>query len=270
MSLKAEFYRVFKSTRCRIFLMLFFLIPFLDLLLNFYQNALPAIHGVSGETRNSMIFHPVMASFLSGTSHGHITQMLLIWLLPIYILLIYGDSYIQEKKCGYSKIVFSQCGRREVIRNKLGTSFLLFFGVVLLSLLLNFILAHVFFMNGSNFKGMDRMVSDGSLSAWHIWSLENPYAAYLLCMFVYSLLSGVLGMVCCGVSFLAPIYKLAYPVCFFLWFIQIMYKYSITYAFQPFIEYGPDYFVPALLVFFLVAAFFVAAGSWCEVRRDEY
>ena len=171
--------------------------------------------------------------------------------MPIYILLIYGDSYIWEKSCGYTGIIFSQYSRKKIVQTKFAVSFLLFFSIIFLSLLLNFLLANLLFMGGSDFKGMELMLAEGDLSGWWAWSLENPFLAYFLYMILYSILAGIFGVVCYAVCYLAPSYKLAYPICFFLWFGQIVSPYSITYAIQPFIEYGPEYFLPALLIFFV-------------------
>ena len=89
MSIKAELYRILKSSKSRIFIFLIFLVPVVDILLNFQQNVVPHLHE-EGDF-SVFLYHPSEAAFLSGASHGHITQMLLIWLMPIYILLIYGD-----------------------------------------------------------------------------------------------------------------------------------------------------------------------------------
>lgn len=268
MSIKAELYRILKSSKSRIFIFLIFLVPVVDILLNFQQNVVPHLHE-EGDF-SVFLYHPSEAAFLSGASHGHITQMLLIWLMPIYILLIYGDSYIWEKSCGYTGIIFSQYSRKKIVQTKFAVSFLLFFSIIFLSLLLNFLLANLLFMGGSDFKGMELMLAEGDLSGWWAWSLENPFLAYFLYMILYSILAGIFGVVCYAVCYLAPSYKLAYTICFFLWFGQIVSPYSITYAIQPFIEYGPEYFLPALLIFFVIAFAIVVFSRWHEVRCDEY
>lgn len=54
-----------------------------------------------------------------------------------------------------------------------------------------------------------------------------------------------------------------------MWFVQIISPYSITYAMQPFIEYGPNYFVPALIInCILVVGVYVVSFVYME-KKDE-
>lgn len=268
MSIQAELYRVFKSWKSRFFILLVFLIPMIDLLFVIHQNIVPQ-WPVEWSYRRIALYHPCMASFLSAAAHGHIMQMLLIWLMPIYILLIYGDSYIQEKTVGYTAIIYSHYSRKKVLYTRFAVSFLLFFGAFFLSMLLNFILANIIFINGGSMKGLEQLAYDDVLPAWLAWSLRNPYLSYLLCMAAYSLIAGAGGILCYAVCLLFPSYKLAYPICFFLWFLQIASRYSITYAIQPYIEYGPEKFLIALLRYFAIALIIILICRWREVKCDK-
>lgn len=269
MSIRAEFYRIFKSRKSRFFIIVVFLIPIIDLMLLIKQNIVPQ-WPIEWSYRSRALYHPAMAGFLSGSTHGHISQMLLIWLMPIYVLLIYGDTYIQEKSCGYTGIVFSQYSRKKILHTKFAVSFILIFGVFFLSLLFNYILANIIFMGGGSFSGMEQMLADGDLPDWWAWPLQNPYLSYFIYMFIYSILAGCIGVMCYAVCLLFPSYIIAYPICFFVWYLQITSRNSITYAIQPFIEYGPERYIPALLRFFAIILMIVLICRWREVRCDKY
>lgn len=269
MSIQAELYRILKSWKSRVFILVIFLVPIWELLILIKQIIIPQ-WPIEWSERIRVLNHPAMASFLSGASHGHTAQMLLIWLMPIYVLLIYGDSYIQEKSCGYTGIIYSQYSRKKIIRTKFATSFLVFFGVFFMSMLLNFILANLIFMGGGRLRGFEQSLAAGVLSPFEVWSVQNPVAAYLISMVIYCVLAGCTGVMCCAVCYLFPSYKLAYPICFFIWFIQITMEPSIIYALQPFTGNTVIKVIFPLLRFFVIGLIVVLISWWREVRCDKY
>ncbi|HAA8153708.1 TPA_asm: hypothetical protein GHO66_14655, partial [Listeria monocytogenes] len=52
--------------------------------------------------------HPAFAFFLAGSSRGHITQILLLWFLPVLSLLLGADSSIQEYQTGVRNIIINK------------------------------------------------------------------------------------------------------------------------------------------------------------------
>ena len=99
--LKSELYRISKSSRGRAVALAFILIPFIDVILNWHED----FKGYEGY--ENLIYenlsHPSFASFLSGSSRGHVGQILMIWILPVYILIAYSDSGITDYKTGFKQ-----------------------------------------------------------------------------------------------------------------------------------------------------------------------
>lgn len=270
MYMKSELLKVIKSKKSIFFITLMFLIPFIDLIsnmLNVYKNYWMYKDAYEGGLSSSMILHPAMGSFLAGSSHGHIAQMLLIWILPIYLMVIYSDSYIREVQFGYNNIVFSKTDRKTMIKQKYILSFLIPFLISFVSLSVNFILAHIIFYGGTNMQQMDTYAD--FFQTFIRMCLNNPNKAYLLYIFVYSIISGGCGILCSGISFLIPNNKIAYPAAFFLWIIQIISPYSLTYIIQPFIEYGLNYIVPALVIFLMIVISILILSYRYKVKYDE-
>lgn len=269
MYIKSELYKVVKSTRSIIFIVVIFLIPFIDLIMNicsvyldYWLNTEVYIDGIA----KSSIYHPVVGSFLSGISEGHIAQMLLIWFLPIYSMLIVGDSYIREFGCGYNNIIFTIEDRKNIVKGKIIVSFFVMFIVSLVSMMVNFCISQIVFLNGNNMLGLEGL---GVVNGFVRKCLQHPNIAYVMYILMYSIIAGGCGILCSCVSFIIPDNRIAYPVVFFAWILQIISPYSLTYLTQPFIEYGPEYFLPALLIFVVIIAVAWNIAYISKVKKDE-
>lgn len=266
MYVKSELYKVMKSKKCMFFMALMILIPFVDLISNMLHVFLDYwlySEAYVGGMKSGMILHPAMASFLAGSGDSHLGQMLLIWVLPIYLMLIYSDSYIREVSYGYNNIIFTKGKKKKIIKDRFMVSFLIPFTVCFCSLLLNFLLAQIIFFGGKDFLGM--RVDESFMGL----CMSYPNISYIIYMMVFCFLSGGCGVLCTGISYLIPNNKIAYPLVFVMWFVQIISPYSITYAMQPFIEYGPNYFVPALIInCILVVGVYVVSFVYME-KKDE-
>ena len=269
MYIKGELTKLVKAKRSILFIILMFLVPLIDLILNIimvYADYWLHQDAYVGGLSSGSILHPAMGSFLAGSSEGHIPQMLLIWMLPIYIMNIYSDIYIKESRVGYNVAVLSRIDKRKFLQKRFSVSFWIPFMISIASLTINFLLAQIVFFNGTDMLGLDFYVEEQNFFAW---SVTNPDLAYIGYILVYSLIAGIYGIVCTGISFLFPNSKIAYAIVFFVWIAQIISPYSLTYAMQPFIEYGPEYFIPALLIFGVIAIGVYVISFRYKVKSDE-
>jgi len=268
--IRSEILKVIYSRRSLFFIFLIFIIPFIDLIsnwkntfLDYYLN--PEYYG--DLLPNSQILHPAKAAFLAGSSTAHISQMLLIWILPFYILIIYSDSNIAEKNIGYSNIMFTKISRIKIMKTKYLLSFIIPFILMFVSLNINFIFSIILFKNGESFMGMEKYLS--SEDTLLRMSLDNPYITYYVYIIVFCSITGLLGLICTANSFIFPNYKITYAISFFSWIILIMVKDSITFLFQPFIEYGfMDMIFPTISLLFITLIFTMWAWIY-KVKYDE-
>jgi hypothetical protein len=273
MLIKSEIYRILKSKRSIYFIILMMVIPIIDLIINYlntfweyfrnsqaYPEGLPKI----------FVLNPNFASFLSGSSRGHIAQMLLVWILPLYLLVIYCDSYIQDKKIGYNNIVFMKSSRKNIIFSKFIVSFIVPFVVSFISLTINFLLAHILFRGGINFRGHDITAASGNLDPFASFSFTHPLLVNCIYILIYSIVAGGCGLFCTGLSFLFPYYKIVYPLAFVFWCVQLISPFSLTYVMQPFIEYGLDYIIPAFIIYFTSITVIVLVAFRRKVGLDEF
>ncbi len=191
-------------------------------------------------------FHPAFAFFLSGSSMGHAPQILLIWFLPIYFLLLGADDAIQDYKTGYRTILISKVGRKRYLLEKIITSFTISSLSMFITLFINFILVSIIFVNGTFSKGLMEMRIEGN--KLFNFSVEHPFIAIIVFSIVSCILAGLAGSLGASTSLFFLDRKYAYASSFFIWFLLVLNKYSIIYAFQPFTEYGFNVIFPSLLV----------------------
>ncbi|HET7627692.1 MAG TPA: hypothetical protein VFK44_04805 [Bacillales bacterium] len=207
--------------------------------------------------------HPASAFFLSGSTIGHTAQILLLWFLPFYSLLIGAEDAIQDKKTGYRNLLISKAGRKNYVLEKLMTSFVVSFAVLFTALFVNFALCFLFFANGTSMHGLEEIkMPDRSLFSL---SIAHPYLTVLLFSLAASLLAGCAGMLGASVSLFFADRKFAYTAAFFIWFLLVLRDPSLMLVFQPFAEYGFDVLVPTFLfslTVFIVVAVFTFIYEW--------
>lgn len=252
MFIKSELYKILNSKKSIFFIIWMMLIPLFDLL--YIYKAYEIYAG-----RN-----PALTGFLATGSFQ--SRGLLILFMPIYLMLIYSDTYISEVRYGYNNIVFTKLSRKTIIKQRFIVSFALPFIISLVSLVLNFVIVHIIFRGGT---GMDCLYFECNSDYFLSLCYSNPNITYILYMIVYCLISGGCGIICTGISFITANYKIAYPVVFFIWIIQIISPYSIAFAMLPFSECGLDDIIPPLVIFVIIVAAVATVSYTVKVKYDE-
>ncbi|WP_297989711.1 MULTISPECIES: DUF2705 family protein [Anoxybacillus] len=252
----SHMYRILKNKRSWLSFCIVLCIPFFEIAqLIMYQ-------------RNSNeVFHPAFAFFLTGSSIGHAPQIMLIWFLPIYFLMLVADDPIQDYQTGYRYVLISKIGKKKYIFHKMFISFILSFFTMCIALVVNFIFVSIIFSGGTFTKGVMELNIEGN--ALFQFSVNHPYAAIFIFSFVSCFMAGLAGLLGSSMSLFFLDRKYAYAASFFIWFLMILKRNSIVYLFQPFTEYGLDVLIPTILLawfIFLVISTFVFVY---EVKYNE-
>ena len=259
-----------KSKKTWIIVFAMFLIPMIDLAMNIYSSYWDFwTHrdAYSDYLAPDRIFHPSKGAFLAGTSVGHMPQMLLVWLMPIFLLLMYSDTYIKEYQLSYHYIISTRIQNRKIFSAKILTGFIIGFTTVFLSMSLNYIFAWIVFREGVSFGGLESMIgSDMKLLSV---SLQYPIITYIIYIFMFSLISGLYSASCVSLSFCFKTYKLLYGTCIVVWFLQILSPFSLTFVIQPFIEYGPGRIIPSVVIFLMLVSASLAVGYYSKVKYER-
>ncbi|WP_042354101.1 hypothetical protein [Bacillus rubiinfantis] len=203
--MESYYYRLIHSKKAVFMTILLFLIPAVDLLL---------------VSRDYDSLVPFLSTFLSSSSLGHIPQILLKWFLPVYLLILCADNYIEDYHTGFRYIIGSKQGRFRYYRNTILGNMSFSFIVIVTSLFLNMLLAYILFRNGQNDMGHSLEIAAGN----HLEVITLTYP--VLTNIIYILIFGFLTSLAAGFSTVIcwcfPSRKYAYPLSFIIWYSQIL------------------------------------------------
>ncbi|WP_047980203.1 DUF2705 family protein [Ornithinibacillus contaminans] len=251
---KSQFFRLYKNKLSRIIFFIILLIPCIEivqlLLMKFTQGT---------------EFNPAFAFYLAGSSRGHVAQILLLWFLPLFLLLLCSDDAIQDYKTGYKNILISKTGRKKYYLTKLLSSFLVSFFTMLITLSINFILVNLLFWNGTYTKGLTEIVLANNL-LFNL-SIEHPYLTDLFFTLLVCTLAGFAGVVGSSFSQFFNDKKYTYTATFFVWFLLVLKEKSLMFLFQPFAEYGFEVLMPIL---FLTLSVFIIIPLGVYIYEVKY
>ena len=284
--LKKEIIGILKDKRTFLIILLVLIIPIIDLSVEYKQMNVTYARKHEKEiiARDLMmkkecekdgskyftnwISHPANASFLARNTQGHASQMLLLWLLPFFVLNMISDRYISEEKRGYVNILLSRGSKKKYYMTKYISSFLIPFCVLAISLLVNFILSQIVFRGGYSFLGIETLFEDKN-ELWFRLEGKYPNQMYLLYIFVTSVLAGMCGMITQSLAFISKRYTITYILGFFIWMWLQTTPYNLTYATQPFIEYGFEDFIKSVMLYVGVGLGISLITFIFKVRQDE-
>ena len=284
--LKKEILSVLKDKRTLLIILLIVVLPIIDLSLEYKQMnvAYARKHEKEIIARDLMmkkecekdgshyviewISHPANASFLASNSKGHTSQVMLLWLLPFFVLNMVSDRYISEKRRGYINVMLSRESKTKYYLTKYFVAFLVPFVVIVVSLLVNFILAQIAFRRGYSFLGLEDLFTI-KYGKWLYLEGKYPNLIYLLYIVVTSCLAGMCGLITQSLAFISKRYTITYILGFFIWMWLQTTPYNLTYATQPFIEYGFEDFIKSVMLYVGVGLGISLITFIFKVRQDE-
>lgn len=266
--LRKEIMDTLKSTKSRLVMLVFFLVPMYHFLKMVYDQYAPYI-GYMDQYPDGIpnIFHPSAAAFLASGGYSNTPQILIKWLLPIWLLLLYGDSYIREYRYGYVPLMDTRISRKKYFWTKNLAAFLITFSINVISLLVNYGLCWIAFP-GNDFRGIEYIVEYGQAGKWLTYSIEHPVEVYFLYIFLFSAICGILCCACVSLTMALPSYALVYAISFMLWYPQISTDYSILGAMQIFIEWRSDLITWGIVIFLSLFTIALLSGYIRRVKHE--
>lgn len=222
--MKAELYKMWKIPGKRVMLVLLLVLPSLEIIQHLLMNQ-------QVEMKKSL----TQLYFLSGSSRGHIIQMVLLWALPMYFVYLVGSDHGLYERTYYKYVLYSRKGAKHYLHMRLCFAFFTGFMVMIGALMIDMILVTVLFMSKAP-------MSHGN----------TPFYEYVLYMVVASVITGLLCLLgeCAGYLFKSQRY--IYPLLTVLWFVLIYAHPSIMYLFQPYTEYSLTYAFPIFMVLLIL------------------
>ncbi len=257
--IKQEFLKTVKSNKGKFVFLILLIVSLADNISGIVQSKpLGACYNI----------HPAMLSLLSGQA-GLICYALFVWILPITLMILYGDKTISEKKKGILRIYLSSCGRKKLFLSKMCVSFFLSIIYCGIPLLVNLLISIVFHNNSTSFFGMEKFKFEDIGWFWYN-SIHHPYIAWFVYFFSAMFVFGLLGVLCQSVSMIVNDNKTAYITSFAIWITLFCSKYNITMIIQPYTEYDYVWGIKSLLCFLpFVVVSVIIAYIRTVVRKDE-
>lgn len=215
---------------------------------------------------------PNQSFFLVGNSEGHMMQILFLWFLPLYLLVMVGENYIQDVESGKNNILILKKGKKQYFKTSLLFSFTSTFIAVFLSLLINYILVCIINFNGtaSPFDYSEQQLSQiKQFNPTLFFELSHPTITNFIFILISSLISGLLGAVVTSICFIFPKRVYTYFSSFILWFLLIMGNSSILLLYQPFTEYSLQHLLQILLQILIIFSGIIGGSYFYKVKTDE-
>ncbi|MFH0346690.1 hypothetical protein ACHADS_09025 [Bacillus vallismortis] len=219
------------------------------------------------EQQYGVKYHPAFAFFLAGMTRGHAMQIILLWFLPIFLLILFADDGIQDSETGYRKILISKMGKKSYLVEKMTTAFIVSSMTIFISLVINFAVVNILFNGGTYNNGLSDI--DIPQNLLYTQSMANPFVTDIIYIFIASFISGLCGIMCASVCFFFREKKYAYTAAFFIWFLLVLKKNSLMFLFQPFTEYGYVVVLPILSLVILVFVMVPFILFIYEVKYNE-
>lgn len=253
---RSHLFRLINTPLSRLIFLTILFIPCVDAFLSFYDKLQ---HGTD--------YRPAFAFFLAGAPIGHPCQILLLWFLPLFFLLMGSDDAIQDAKTGYRYLLIGRIGKFAYHIEKLWNAFYIAFLTMALALVLNFALVSTLFSGGQFMAGLNEIKESDNMA--FSLSIAHPYLADLTYAFVACTMAGLAGGLGSCTSLFFRDKKYAYTTTFFIWFILVIRKGSMMDLFQPFTENNFYHLIPILLVDTLILLALPAIVLIYEVKYND-
>lgn len=207
--------------------------------------------------------HPAYAAFLS---RAGIVSIIVTAFVPLYSMYICADSYLRDRANGYSAVIISRAGRKKYLRNKIISSFLIPFGLILTGMALNLFLALLIFNEGYDTSGFNTIVVNFK-EAFFTFEYNHPLVSYIMFMILGSVALGLGSVICTCVAFVAGRYPVAYLASFVLW--NLLTSGAVSYLYSPFVSYGAFFIIKGAAELALVVVTSYMAAKYCFMKRKS-
>lgn len=237
-----------------ILFLLFF--PMLEIIWNEYV-VLVLINGES-------MYSPFYMTFLAGSSVmvQKIFQIVYLWVLPIYLLIVACDDIAVDFVADYRIALISRLGKKQYFLKSLLTSFLVGFGLIFSGLMMNLLQVGVLF-RGGNYSRFDVAGEKGK--TFFSFSLHHPLITNLIYILLFSVLAGMVSAAGCSLLFVMKERAKVYPLIIALWIFAVLWDPSLMESIQPFNYEHVGDALPAYLIAFGMYFIIVLIGVGKEI-----
>ncbi|EOH95785.1 hypothetical protein UAY_03211 [Enterococcus moraviensis ATCC BAA-383] len=221
------FKRLFSDRRSNFIFLLFFVLMLIDVFMLY---------------KSFGGYAPNYSTFLAGNSEGHYAQMLLLWLLPVY--LVFGASYwsLSDFNSGNLLSIMIRKDRKYYWKVYNQVNFFYGFCLMFLSAVINYGAVTIIFRKEKAVPFMvEHSISVGDFQTLlHnsiLWELSHPGLSNWIHIIMGAVITGCMSVIISTVNiFTKSIYYTVFIV-ISIWYLLISITPSIMVSFQPFTEY---------------------------------
>ncbi|OEG12890.1 hypothetical protein BCR25_05200 [Enterococcus termitis] len=239
------FRRLFSDKRSCFIFLLFFMLVLLDIFLLY---------------KSFGGYVPNYSTFLAGNSEGHYAQMLLLWLLPIYLIFGTSSWLLSDFNSGNVLSVTARSSRKYYWKSYNQINFLYGFCLVFITMLINYMLVSVIFIKETTVpflieKSVNIFDFKIFLTNSIYWELNYPVLSNFLHIIMVAVMAGCMSVIISTINiFTKSLYYTVFIV-ISIWYLLISFTPSIMVVFQPFTEYSfalkIAYFISCIVLFFI-------------------
>ncbi len=262
--IKSEFLKIFKSKKAWIVFIILIIIAVADSFFAIYVESNPKNYNEYVGINN-----PAYMSLISG-SHTYTLIQIFHYLMPIFLMLAYCDTYVKERKCGVALMQCTKQGRRKYFLNKTAVAFLFPFILVGIPNLINIFINTIFLHGGTNFAGMQTWPRE-DMGEVIFFSINHPYTTYFIFLLMNLIVYGLLSVMCQSLCFIFKDNRIVYLLSLTIW-VGIYFSsrdFAIGYILQPFVCFDFPYIIYAFLAFLPAAFISMAIAYYCVVKKKD-
>lgn len=263
---RSHMFRIRKNRLSMTIFILLLLLPSLEIIQYYIEQY--QIIKVGGSFRFPI---PVYAIFQSLELTRGLLHSVFFWFLPIFLLLILADDSLTDLQTGYYNILLLKVGRKKYCLEKIMTSFVVSFFMVMCALFINFVLVHIIFHGGTSSHILD-MASDMvyDMNPMLYWTIRHPYITDFLFIFLAGVISGIAGAMGAAFALFFKDRKTTYIATFAFWEILGIQNLSIFLIFQPYSEYLLQEYIQIFVCYVILFVGSIGLIIWNETRKKEY
>lgn len=206
---------------------------------------------------------PDYAFFLADNSAGRIFQPILLWFLPLYLIAISGEDCIEDYHIGYKNILVSKWSKKKYFISNIIKAFIICFFTIFIALMLDLILIHIIFHNGTHCPLDITYYTENYL---YTISTLHPTIANICYSLITAFFAGIIGAAGSSLAIVLRNRKLVYPLTFVIWFIPTLFHNSLMIIIQPFSEYDLISLIPTFIFFVTICIMVTILSYMWEVK----
>lgn len=262
--IKSEFLKFFKSKKAWIVFIIILILAIADSFLAIFVESKPEyIDSIYGQN------NPAYFSFISGC-HFYSLLKIFLYMMPVFLMLAYCDTYVRDKKSGISLLQSTKQGRKKYFFSKITVAFLFPFILVGIPNLINILINTIFLYGGTNFGGIQTWTRE-DMGEVFFFSINHPYTTYFIFLLMNLIVFGLLSVMCQSLCFIFNDNRIVYLLSLAIW-IGLYFSsriIGIGYVVQPFVCLRLSPIIFSFLAFLPSAFIPMAIAYFCVVKKKD-